>query len=215
MRALGGEATVESEGYLVGANAAPMDNDVHEETAVPNPGGPGIPQQYRFLVLRTEHGIVQLRTTVDGAPVAIVLQRSTYGRELDSALGFERLGNPDYVKDAASFREAAAAIDYTFNWFYVDDRDIAYYSSGRLPLRADEVDPHLPRWGDAAYDWQGWLGTDAHPQQVNPPSGYLVSWNNKQAPGVRRGRRPVGLRPGAPQRGAVRPDGRRSPLRAG
>jgi acyl-homoserine lactone acylase PvdQ len=23
---------------------------------------------------------------------------------------------------------------------------------------------------------------DQHPQQVNPPSGYLVSWNNKQAP---------------------------------
>ncbi|MFL6095576.1 MAG: penicillin acylase family protein, partial [Blastococcus sp.] len=104
-------------------------------------------------------------------------------RELDSALGFERLGNPDYVKDAASFRDAAAAIDYTFNWFYVDDRDIAYYSSGRLPLRADGVDGHLPRWGDAAYDWKGWLSTADHPQQVNPPSGFLVSWNNKQAPG--------------------------------
>ena len=25
------------------------------------------------------------------------------------------------------------AIDYTFNWFYTDDRDIAYFSSGRLP----------------------------------------------------------------------------------
>jgi acyl-homoserine lactone acylase PvdQ len=179
----GGEATVESEGYLVGRECRPMDRDVHEETALPNAAAPGAPQTYRFLVLRTEHGIVQLRTTVDGEPVAVVLQRSTYGRELDSALGFERLGNPDYVKDAASFRNAAAAIDYTFNWFYVDDRDIAYYSSGRLPLRADGVDGHLPRWGDAAYDWQGWLAVADHPQQVNPPSGYLVSWNNKQAPG--------------------------------
>ena len=136
------------------------------------------------------------------------IQRSTYGRELDSALGFERLGNPDYVKDAAGFREAAAAIDYTFNWFYVDDRDIAYYSSGRLPLRAEGVDPHLPRWGDAAYDWQGWLATDDHPQQVNPPSGYLVSLEQQAGARLRRGRRPVGLRAGAPQRGAVRPDGR-------
>ena len=72
---------------------------------------PGAPQTYRFLVLRTGHGIVQLRTTVGGQPVAIVLQRSTYGRELDSALGFERLGNPDYVKGAAGFRTAASAID--------------------------------------------------------------------------------------------------------
>jgi acyl-homoserine lactone acylase PvdQ len=179
----GGEATVESEGYLVGDECRPMDKNVHEETAIPNPAGPGVPQKYRFLVLRTEHGIVQLRTTVDGAPVAVVLQRSTYGRELDSALGFERLGNPDYVKDAAGFWNAASAIDYTFNWFYVDDRDIAYYSSGRLPVRAEGTDQHLPRWGNAAYDWQGWLAVDDHPQQVNPPSGYLVSWNNKQAPG--------------------------------
>jgi acyl-homoserine lactone acylase PvdQ len=179
----GGEATVESEGYLVGSECRPMDEQVHEETAIPNAAAPGAPQTYRFLVLRTDHGIVQLRTTVGGQPVAVVLQRSTYGRELDSALGFERLGNPDYVKDAASFRNAASAIDYTFNWFYVDDRDIAYYSSGRLPLRADGVDGHLPRWADAAYDWQGWLAVEDHPQQVNPPSGYLVSWNNKQAPG--------------------------------
>ncbi len=179
----GGTATVESEGYLVGDECVAMDRDVHEELATPTAATPGLPQQYRFLVLRTEHGIVQLRTTVDGAPVAVVIQRSTYGRELDSALGFERLGNPDYVQDAAGFRDATAAIDYTFNWFYVDDEDIAYYSSGRLPLRAEGVDPHLPRWGDVAYDWQGWLGVDGHPQQVNPPSGYLVSWNNKQAPG--------------------------------
>ena len=179
----GGEPTVESKHYLVGNECRAMDEDVHEETAIPNPAGPGVPQQYRFLVLRTGHGIVQLRTTVDGAPVAIVLQRSTYGRELDSALGFERLGNPDYVQDAAGFRDAAAAIDYTFNWFYVDDDDIAYYSSGRLPMRADGVDHHLPRWGSSAYDWQGWLAGDDHPQEVNPESGFLVSWNNKQAPG--------------------------------
>jgi acyl-homoserine lactone acylase PvdQ len=178
----GGEATVESEGYLDDGHCVPMDRDVHEELATPTAATPGLPTQYRFLVLRTKHGIVQLRTTVDGAPVAIVIQRSTYGRELDSALGFERLGNPDVVHDAAGFRDAVSAIDYTFNWFYVDDQDIAYYSSGRLPLRAQGVDGHLPRWGDAQYDWQGWLSTDAHPQQVNPPAGFLVSWNNKQAP---------------------------------
>src|SRR3954447_4743820 len=178
----GGKPTVQSEAYLVGGTCTPMDKQVHEETAIPNASSPGAPRTYRFLVLRTGHGIVQLRTTVGGQPVAIVLQRSTYGRELDSALGFERLGNPDYVKDAAGFRNAAAAIDYTFNWFYVDDKDIAYYSSGRLPVRAAGVDGHLPRWGDAAYDWQGWLAVGDHPQQVNPPSGYLVSWNNKQAP---------------------------------
>lgn len=179
----GGPPTVESEAYLRDGRCVPMDRDVHEELATPTAATPGAPQQYRFLVLRTAQGIVQLRTTVDGEPVGIVTQRSTYGRELDSALGFERLGNPDYVQDAQGFRNAAAAIDYTFSWFYVDDRDIAYCSSGRLPLRAEGTDPHLPRWGDSQYDWQGWLAPEDHPHQVNPPSGFLVSWNNKQAPG--------------------------------
>jgi acyl-homoserine lactone acylase PvdQ len=179
----GGEASVESEGYLSGGGCVPMDRRVHEEVATPTLGGAGAPQVLRMLVLRTEQGIVQLRTTVDGEPVGIVLQRSTYHRELDSVIGFERFGNPDQVHDAASFRAAAAEIDYTFNWFYADDRDIAYYSSGLLPVRAEGTDPHLPRWADEQYAWQGWLGADEHPQQVNPPSGYLVSWNNKPAPG--------------------------------
>jgi acyl-homoserine lactone acylase PvdQ len=179
----GATATVESEGYLDGDRCVAMDRHVHEETAIPSAATPGAPQTYRFLVLRTGHGIVQLRTTVDGEPVAVVQQRSTYGRELDSAIGFERLGNPDVTRDAESFASSAQAIDYTFNWFYADDRDIAYYSSGLLPVRAEGVDPHLPRWADTAYDWQGWLASDGHPQQVNPPSGYLVSWNNKPAPG--------------------------------
>jgi acyl-homoserine lactone acylase PvdQ len=179
----GGAPTVESEGYLDGGRCVPMDRHVHEEVATPTVATPGPPETYRFLVLRTGHGIVQLRTTVDGEPVAVVQQRSTYGRELDSAIGFERLGNPDVTHDAASFASSAEAIDYTFNWFYADDRDIAYFSSGLLPQRADGVDPNLPRWADAAYDWQGWLDSDGHPQQVNPPSGYLVSWNNKPAPG--------------------------------
>ena len=185
-----------------------MDRDVHEELATPTAATPGLPKQYRFLVLRTQHGIVQLRTTVDGAPVAIVIQRSTYGRELDSALGFERLGNPDLVHDAAGFRDAVSAIDYTFNWFYVDDQDIAYYSSGRLPLRADGVDGHLPRWGDAPVRLAG-LARHRRPPAAGEPALGLPGLLEQQAGArVLRRRRPVGLRPGAPQRGHLRPDGR-------
>ncbi|TFV65031.1 UNVERIFIED_ORG: penicillin acylase family protein [Bacillus sp. AZ43] len=178
----GGPATVESEGYLDDGRCVAMDRRVHEQVALPTLGGAGAPQVLKFLVLRTEQGIVQLRTTVDGEPVGVVLQRSTYHRELDSVVGFERLGNPEHTRDAESFQEAAAAIDYTFNWFYADDRDIAYYSSGLLPVRAEGTDPHLPRWAGEEYDWQGWMDADDHPQQVDPPSGYLVSWNNKPAP---------------------------------
>jgi acyl-homoserine lactone acylase PvdQ len=179
----GSTPTVQSEHYLRNGECLPMERSVHRETALPSPAAPGPPQTYEFLVLRTRHGIVQTRTTVDGKPVAIVLERSTYHHEVDSVLGFSELNDPGFVHDAQSFQDAVEDIDYTFNWFYSDDRDIAYFSSGRLPLRASGVDYDLPRWGDAVYDWQGWLPRDRHPRQVNPPSGHLVSWNNKTAPG--------------------------------
>ncbi|HEX6878229.1 MAG TPA: penicillin acylase family protein [Nocardioidaceae bacterium] len=179
----GSKPTVQSEGYLRGRRCVPMQRFEHTETTLPGAGSQEPPAQHKFLVLRTRHGLVQRRTTVDGRPVAFVHQRSTYGHEVDSAIGFARLNNPRYVHDPASFQRAVSAIDYTFNWFYTDDRNISYYSSGLLPERADGVDFDLPRWGDARYDWQGWLPFAGHPRQTNPARGYLVSWNNKTAPG--------------------------------
>lgn len=115
-----------------------------------------------------------------GKPVAIVTQRSTYGHEVDSVVGFARLNNPDYVHDASSFMKAANAIDFTFNWFYVDSNDIAFFTSSLLPVRASGVAFDFPRWGDSAYDWKGYVPFSGHAHQINPSSGYLVSWNNRQ-----------------------------------
>ena len=179
----GGPTTVESTGYLVGTACKPFDSYVHTQTALPTAAGPGTPAVVRLQVLRTDHGIVQERTTVDGEPVALVLQRSTYGQELASAVGFARINDPAFTKDAASFQRAFDGVDYTFNWFYADDRDIAYFHSGLLPVRAPGVAADLPRFGDEAYDWRGFLPFAGKPKQVNPPKGYLTSWNNKQAPG--------------------------------
>ncbi len=179
----GSEATIRSNHYVSRGRCVPMDRRVHQEDTTPSATGPGQPHHYEFLVLRTRHGIVQTRTTVAGRPVAIVLQRSTYGHEVDSIAGFSRFNNPNRIHDAGDFQRAADQIDYTFNWFYTDDRDIAYFSSGRLPIRAPGVDFDLPRWGDVRYDWKGWLPFGRHVHQVNPPQGFLVSWNNKTAPG--------------------------------
>ncbi|MBA0125238.1 penicillin acylase family protein [Haloechinothrix sp. YIM 98757] len=177
----GSEPTVESEAYVRDGECVPMDSRTHEQTALPNATAPQAPRHLEFLVLRTHRGIVQLRTTVDGEPVAIVSQRSTYNHEVDSAVGFMRANDPDYVRDAESFQEAMHGIDYTFNWFYADDSDIAHFGSGLLPKRADGVEFDLPRWGDDEFGWQGFEPFDRHVQQVNPPSGYLINWNNKQA----------------------------------
>jgi acyl-homoserine lactone acylase PvdQ len=179
----GARPTVTSTSYLRDGRCVPMQRFEHSETALPTAAAPGAPQLLRFLVLRTQHGIVQQRTTVGGVPVALVTQRSTYGREVDSVLGFARFNDPGFMTGPDAFARAAAQIDYTFNWFYLDGKHISYFSSGLLPQRAGGLDPDLPRWGDARYDWQGWLPAARHPQQTDPPSGQLVSWNNKQAPG--------------------------------
>jgi acyl-homoserine lactone acylase PvdQ len=179
----GSPVTVRSTSYLVDGRCTPMQRDVHEETALPNAGATEPPRDVKLEVLRTRHGIVQLRTTVKGRPVAIVTQRSTYRHEVDSVVGFARLNDPAQTHDAASFQHAASAIDYTFNWFYADSRDISYFSSGLLPRRAKGTDFDLPRWGASRYDWHGWLPFDRHVHQTNPPTGFLASWNNKPAPG--------------------------------
>jgi hypothetical protein len=179
----GSTATVRSTSYLVGGRCTPMEQYTHTESGNPDAAAPAAPQTLNFLVLKTRHGVVQLRTTVGGKPVAVVTERTTYNHEVDSVVGFARLQDPSYVKDAASFQKAVNAIDYTFNWFYTDSRDIAYFSSGLLPNRPTGYDWDLPRWGDAAYDAKGVLPFDKHVRAVNPPQGYLVSWNNKPAPG--------------------------------
>ncbi|MCW2752556.1 MAG: hypothetical protein JWR83_3666 [Aeromicrobium sp.] len=178
----GSKPTVNSTSYRKdGGACVPMQYNEQTETVIPNISAPVAPNTIKMQIWRTNHGIVQTRTTVKGVPVAMVLQRTTYGREAASILGFSRFNNPDYVHDATSFKKAANGIDYTFNWFYADNKDIAYFASGRLPVRASGTESELPRWGDKKYDWKGFLPYEKHVQQINPPTNYLASWNNKPA----------------------------------
>ena len=76
---------------------------------------------------------------------------------------------------------SAAQSPFTFNVAYADDRDVAMFSAGRLPIRPRGVDPGLPADGRGGYEWRGFLPARRHPQQVDPPSGELINWNNKPA----------------------------------
>jgi hypothetical protein len=70
-----------------------------------------------------------------------------------------------------------------FNGFYVDAKDIAYVSCGRLPVRAPGVDPAFPTVGTGGDDWKGFLAPSKHPWAIDPANGEIVNWNNKPAPG--------------------------------
>jgi acyl-homoserine lactone acylase PvdQ len=142
--------------------------------------------------LRTKLGLVTARGTLRGRPVAFTELRSTYFHEVDSAGGFMDFNNPDRIRGPGDFQRAASRVGYTFNWFYADDRDIAYFNSGNNPLRPRGVEPLLPT--RASFEWRGynpdeWTATYTpfaqHPQTVN--QSFLTSWNNRQAAGYNNG----------------------------
>jgi acyl-homoserine lactone acylase PvdQ len=179
----GGAAQPRGTYYEFGGQCVPMTHETFTETALPKPGGLGVPTVINHDIYLTRHGVVQGWTTAAGGkPVAVVNQRSTFDHEVDSVVGFVRWGDPGLTHDAASWTAGAAEVGYTFNWFYVDDHDIAYFNSGLDPVRPSGVDPNLPTWGTGQAEWQGFLPPSAHPQAINPPAGVLTSWNNKQAP---------------------------------
>ena len=144
-------------------------------------GSGGQPDQ-PVVFSETVHGPVLGYATVGGRRVAISQKRSTRGRETLSLLAFNDL-NSNRVKSAKSFLRSIPQLEHTFNALYADDRDIAFFSSGRLPLRPRNVDPRLPARGAGRDEWRGFLPARAHAQQIDPRRGYIVSWNNRPAPG--------------------------------
>ncbi|GAC1322700.1 MAG: penicillin acylase family protein [Thermoleophilaceae bacterium] len=179
----GGPPDSEGKFYEFNGRCLAMEHQTFSETALTKPAGLGSPVVINHEIYKTEHGVVQGWTRSGGRPVAIVNQRSTYNHELDSAIGFLRWNHPSQTHDAASWFKGAEGIGYTFNWFYADDRDIAYYLSGKDPIRLPNVDPNLPTSGTGNAEWQGFLAPGDHPHEIDPKQGYFTSWNNKPAPG--------------------------------
>ena len=142
----------------------------------------GEPDQ-EISYVETTHGPVVGYATVGGKRVAISVQRSTRGRELLSTRAFYDL-NTGRVTSAKDFLTTMNAVEFSFNWFYADDRDIALFSSGRLPIRAVGTDPALPTVGTGENDWRGFLPFTGHARGINPPSGAILNWNNRPAADV-------------------------------
>ncbi|MFE2411412.1 penicillin acylase family protein [Kitasatospora sp. NPDC059408] len=186
----GSPVTTASNSYLWHGTCTPFERLERKDAWSPTTADSTPAGSYTLVSYRTNYGLVSARGTVGGAPVAFTSLRSTYRHEADSIIGFQEFNDPGAVHDAASFQQAAQDINYTFNWFYADSRDIAYYNSGSNPVRAPGVDPGLPVLAQPAYEWADFdpAGNTArytppaeHPQSVN--QDYYVSWNNKQATG--------------------------------
>ena len=147
-------------------------------TIVGRPGEPDRPVTYR----ETVHGPVTGYATVERRRVAVSTKRSTRGRELAS-LGFFLDLSQNRVRSAKGFLRAASRMELAFNWLYADSKDIAQFTSGRLPVRPSSVDTGLPTKGTGEYEWQGFAPATAHAQAINPATGFILNWNNRPARG--------------------------------
>jgi len=210
----GGPVAESSDDYVLRGQCVPMETLTDNESWSPNLADSTPAGLITLQTERTAFGIVQARATIkvrscgplgipprqcgpgSNHPVPVVYTnlRSTYMHELDSATGFADFNNPAVMRNPQQFFNAANKIGYTFNWFYTDNRHIAYFNSGQNPVRAAHTDPLFPTWSADA--WKGLTpaaqmtpsslteqdtGENAHPHVVD--QSYLTSWNNKQASG--------------------------------
>ena len=176
--------------YLYKGDCLPMEKLERTNSWTPNGVDNSPPGSQTLTAYRTVHGIVFARGKVKGKDVAYVVERSTYFHEADSALFFRDMNNPNFMSNGPkSFLKAAKAMNFLFNWSYIDSKHIAYEQTGWMPQRAKGTSPDFPVLGTGEFDWKGydpathtgkWLPAKRHPQAVDPR--ILVSWNNKQAP---------------------------------
>jgi acyl-homoserine lactone acylase PvdQ len=142
----------------------------------------GVPIAYPTSV----HGPVIGTAMVNGEPVALTRQRSTFGRDGFNLAALKNMTEGD-ADTAENFFETANQFGFTFNWGYANREGIAYFASGYLPNRAEGLDRRLPTLGTGEYEWQGFLEQDEHPHGTSHSDGRLLNWNNQSAPGFMHG----------------------------
>ena len=151
--------------------------------------------------------------TVDGQPVAFARQRSTYFHEADSARAFANLNRPSKVQNVEDFQRVVHKINFTFNWFYADDRDIGYFNSGDNPVRAAGRRPRPSQLGHRRVRLAG-LGDDLQDGRLHAlrgaPAGRQPGLHHlleqQAGAGLRLRRRPVRVRAALPLAVAGRAD---------
>lgn len=139
---------------------------------------------------RTVHGPVVGRGSLGDTPVAVSRKRSTYLKELDPGVSILKLNRNEATTGEDFVDIFAESHTLSTNWTYINDDEIAYFHGGLFPIRAEDVHPDFPVLGLGYWEWAQdadgndvYLDGQQHPHVVNPERDFLVSWNNRQAPG--------------------------------
>ncbi len=139
---------------------------------------------------RTVHGPVIGRGTIGETPVAVSRKRTTYMKELDPGVSILKLNRNEATTGEDFVEIFAESHTLSTNWTYVSKDEIAYFHGGLFPIRSEEIHPDFPVLGTGYWEWERdadgndvYLDGQEHPHVVNPDRDFLVSWNNRQAPG--------------------------------
>lgn len=129
----------------------------------------------KVTVYRTHRGPF---ITPLNAPVVYSKQNLWKGHELTSVMAWQRATQ---AKNWEAFHAEGQRMAMGYNWYYSDkDGNIGWLFGGYFPKdrsRQGGIDPRLPAIGK-----HGEIEGRTYANEIfvfNPPSGYLVNWNNK------------------------------------
>jgi penicillin amidase len=124
----------------------------------------------------TRHG--PLIGDASEAPMPVALRWTALDAGDTTIDAFARI---NYASGWEEFHEAMRSfVAPSQNFVYADvDGNIGYIAPGHIPMRAqgNGMVP-VPGW-NSEYEWEGWIPFDELPQIFNPPSGFIVTANNR------------------------------------
>jgi acyl-homoserine lactone acylase PvdQ len=151
------------------------------------------PSRVTLRTMRSVHGPVHDFATVSGQPYALVRATAVSRQALRSVVAFSLIAE-GAVTSPQDFVATMRHYTGNENWFFVSSDHIAWLQSGWFPRHASGTDLEHPIKGTGAWDWVGFDAATSrysrqpdsfNPTAVDPPQGYLSSWNNKGARGWR------------------------------
>jgi acyl-homoserine lactone acylase PvdQ len=158
-----------------------------------SPTAPGTPEQVTLRAMSSVHGPVHSFATSRGKKYALVRSTAVNQHGIRGLVAFMRLAE-GRVSGPKQFIATMRKYTGNENWFYVDQKHIAWLQSGWFPQHAPGTDLEEPINGSGRWDWKGFEpGTQNftrkpdsfNPRAIDPQQGYLSSWNNKGARGWR------------------------------
>ena len=132
-------------------------------------------------IYSTVHGFVQSWDAANNT--AYSAKRSWEGVEVETMLGWSKAAQ---AQTWDQYMQQAARVSASITWFYADvNGNIGAAGLGAMPARLASHPVQFPATGDGSMEWQGILPFSQNPKAYNPAQGYMVSWNNQIAAGLR------------------------------